>query len=70
MIVVLCDICRCELSPRTDGYKWFSNGGVITIIDQRPARLIYQGREIKDCCSWCIEKCYARVWTNCKGDVL
>lgn len=67
MMVVLCDLCGRRLEPRgKHDYGWVSKGGVIVIVDDgkttRPARLVYEGRDVNECCTACAEKVYAKVW--------
>ena len=66
MTVVLCDICRRELQPRTT-YTWVSKGGLVALHDGQPIRLEFGGRQVDDCCTACAERCVARVFVRTKG---
>ena len=63
MTVVICDVCGCRLETRSKGnYGWFSAGGVVVLVGDRPARLLYRDKVVTEVCDNCVVKCRARAW--------
>lgn len=61
MTVIQCDLCRKELEPSGVVVAATSNGR------DRPARLHHDGKDVRDVCPRCADKCHARVWVDAGG---
>jgi ribosomal protein L2 len=69
MLVIQCDLCRKELTPREKGnYDWFSKGGMVVLVGREghrvPSRLQHEGKDVNEVCSACVGKCVARAWID------
>jgi hypothetical protein len=67
MTKIHCDLCDKVIEPRTDAYKWFSKGGLIAIVEGRPARLVKDGKVLNEVCFECSRGCHAMVYWSEKG---
>ena len=71
MVVIVCDVCRREVAPRSpESYGWFSRGGAVVLVDGSPARLECDGKEVRECCNQCLAKCYARARARVARDIM